>query len=302
VELINSIFLDPSRYITNVTKIDYCANATLNACPNNKDCVDGLNPPYGYTCKKVDNTLLQVDYISNFIYDQLNSVLTPLGYGLVAIEDIIIDAVNVELIYNYQTVQPFSAFYAPILKSSAESSITNNFQSLVGVPMGQGRVVVTPSTTEAKMTIEFFFPALLSEVSWNSSTSGDTEGLSNILLTNAGLNASTLYAKMRLITEYQNATVYAKWLEDFAQPPGADTTYLELACTSYGQLLNGSLDITSSGFAFSAASLTISDSSCRYIPQPPPSPPPPSQPSSSNSVVVLWGIGLFSLLLSITYN
>jgi len=300
VELINNIFLDYSTYVPAGTpKTNYCANQTLNGCPN-KDCVDGLNPVYGYTCQKADMSLLQVDYISNMIYDQLNMILTQGGNPLVAIEDIIIDTQDVKLTYMYSSTLSFGPL-AGFLKSAAESAIMSNFKSLVGVQMGQGRVVVTPSQTDATLMIEFFFPALVSIVSWKSSSIGNTVELENILLTDAGMNASAIYSKFRLLTVYANETVAAKWLEDFAQPPLADTTYLELACTSYGRLLNGSLVITPSGFDISQNSLSISDSGCRFIPPAPPLSPPPGQ-SSSNSVVVFWGIGLFSLLLSFIYN
>jgi len=302
VELINTIFLDSSTYLPAGTPVvNYCANDTLNACPNNKDCVDGLNPVYGYTCKKADMSLLQVDYVSNMIYDQLNTVLTQGSNPLVAIEDIIIDQANVKLIYMYSSTLPFGPL-AGFIKSAAETAIASNFKSLVGVQMGQGRVVVTPSSTAATLMIEFYFPALTTIVSWESSASGDTGKLENILLTDAGFNASSLYAKMRLLTGYANGTVAAKWLEDISLPPLTDTTYSGLACTSYGRLLNGSLDITPSSFVISQNSLYISDSSCQYIPPSNPNTPPPPGSSSSTSVVVFWGIGLFSLLLSFLYN
>jgi len=274
-------FLDPSKYLVNVTKVDYCSNATLNACQN-KDCIDGLNPPYGYTCKKPDGTSLQVDYVSNQIYVQISSFLSSYN-TLLSIQDIVIDDTAATLTYTYQTTTTFTSIASSFIFGYGQSAISSSSQSLLGFMMPTSRINLTPSTTVPQLTLEFLFPSASTTVTWLSSTIGDPDILTSILLTNSGLNASSTADRVRLLVYNDTTnTVYNMWLEDIAQDPGVDTTYIGNACVSYGKLLNGSTDVSSSGYILDKTTLTIDDTSCIYLPPAPgtnnPSPGSPGAP------------------------
>jgi len=299
VELINSLLY--SQIPLGVPVEDNCANQTLNACEN-KNCINGTNPPFGYTCQKQPSGTLQVDYVSNQIYVQINSYMAQQlpTQSLTSIHDIIIDANAATLTYVYLTARAWTSFESAFI-GAAGPAIASNFGSILGVTMSSKRVSLNAVSGSSQLNLALQFPAATSTVNWLSSTNGDLVSLRYISINSVGLNGSSLQGQVRFVNDYfsTNQTVTNKWLEDIGSDPGVDKTYLTYACNYYGKLLAGTVNVSSTGFTLNLASLTLlNNPTCSYLPRTP-SPAPsivPSPHSSSVSFIIsIYGILLFLL-------
>jgi hypothetical protein len=281
-EIITQYFFADLTGKINTTDIDECANNSINACQNH-NCTDGYNPPYGYTCRKPTGELLQVDYISKKFYD---GAVDLGGFPIAYIKDIIIDTTANTIIYVYGLTRALNSVELFLL-GSAPNLISTNSEANLGFKLHPSRILVTSDTSPA-ITIKFLFPTLAVTVSWLSDTNGDLQLLQYNSLTAVGLNASSTGAQVRDVTLYSNGTVMSKWIEDMTKAPGTDTSYITLGCTFVGLLLNGSIDIASTGFKFDAQTLMTTDGNCQYFtgggnPNVPASMPSSSPPPGSST-------------------
>jgi len=265
--------VETDKFNGSIPEIDYCQNDT-HGCQS--VCVNGTYPPYGYTCKVGNSSLLEVDAGSQQLFELAKTISSEgeikLSQKIVYIENITVDLVDGKVIYSFGLSGALSDtevnYFFPVIPSVISSKLQSTDYSV-----NVDRISVTASNSNTVLVVTFLLPKTAT-VTWTSLQVGSILMLKSVVYDIVNLNISDPRDQLLEDNGYfeNNNTVWVTFIEDLSKAQGTDSNLMPRACNfSKALFLPTNQDMVVSQSYYNVTPSTIkSTENCPLLSQPQP--------------------------------